>query len=61
MCYCRMVVWASLVKAARKAGVWDVAQLGAMMCLLYDDNRWTYSPIGEQGSYVLQATVYFSI
>lgn len=47
MCHCRMMVWASLVKTARKAGVWDVAQLGAMMCLLYDDNRWTCSPIGE--------------
>ena len=41
------MVWAGLVKAARKGGVWDVAQLGSMMCLLYDDNRWNYSPNSE--------------
>ena len=43
----RVLVWADLVKSARKGGVWDVAHLAAKMCILYDDNRWHYSPDSE--------------
>ena len=54
-----MMVWAGLVKAARKGGVWDVAQLGSMMCLLYDDNAGiTHQIVSRVLSYLLSHSIF---
>ena len=36
----RALIWADLVKTARKQSVWDVTRVAAKFCLLYDDGRW---------------------
>ncbi|KAI3362965.1 hypothetical protein L3Q82_011639 [Scortum barcoo] len=37
---CRVKLWATLVKTARKQEVWDVCRAACRFCLLYDDGRW---------------------
>ncbi|XP_034754581.1 cilia- and flagella-associated protein 46 isoform X3 [Etheostoma cragini] len=38
-----MMLWATLVKTARKLEVWDVCRAACRFCLLYDDGRWRIS------------------
>ncbi|XP_032397492.1 cilia- and flagella-associated protein 46 isoform X2 [Etheostoma spectabile] len=38
-----MMLWATLVKTARKLEVWDVCRAACRFCLLYDDGRWKIS------------------
>uniref|UniRef100_A0A665UGC6 Cilia and flagella associated protein 46 n=1 Tax=Echeneis naucrates TaxID=173247 RepID=A0A665UGC6_ECHNA len=37
------ILWAALVKTARKHEVWDVCRAACRFCLLYDDGRWKIS------------------
>ncbi|XP_031140179.1 cilia- and flagella-associated protein 46 isoform X1 [Sander lucioperca] len=39
----RLILWATLVKTARKLEVWDVCRAACRFCLLYDDGRWKIS------------------
>ncbi|XP_034040296.1 cilia- and flagella-associated protein 46 [Thalassophryne amazonica] len=39
----RVILWATLVKTARKQNVWDVCRAACRFCLLYDDGRWKTS------------------